>query len=81
LLNKVSFTQQLILTKVFPKSELLIFKLLKILNIFRLDGFNESVAFEIFSVEGQQILNVVGFHRGDDFRVVDFYAGNRMVDD
>ncbi len=54
--------------------------LTEILNIFRLDGFNESVAFEIFGVEGQQILNVVGFHRGDDFRVVDFYARNRVID-
>jgi hypothetical protein len=53
----------------------------EILNIFRLNGFDVCVAFEIFGVEGQQILNVVRFHRSDDFRVVDFYARNRMIDD
>jgi len=38
------------------------------------------LAFEIFGVESQQILNVVGFRRGDYFRVVKFYARNRMID-
>jgi len=40
-------------------------------NIFRFDGFDVGVAFGIFGIEGQQILNVVGFqarrrfpHRG-----------------
>ena len=47
---------------------------------FRLDGFGEIVAFEISGVESQRILNVVGFHRNDDFRVVNFYARNRMID-
>ncbi len=66
---------------IFTKAKSFIFAPPEILNIFRLDGFNESVAFKVFSVEGQQILNVVGFHRGDDLRIVDFYARNRMIDD
>ena len=43
-------------------------------NIFRFDGFDVGVVFGIFGVEGQQILDVVRLHCGDDFRVVDFYA-------
>jgi len=35
------------------KVESYIFAPLEILNIFRLDGFDESIAFEIFGVEGQ----------------------------
>ena len=53
----------------------------EILNIFRFYTFNESVASKIFGVEGQQVLNVMGLHRGNDFRVVNFYAWDRMIDD
>ena len=50
-------------------------------NIFRLDGFDVSVAFEIFGVKGEKRLNAVCLHRRDDFRVVNFYARNRIIND
>lgn len=51
------------------------------LNIFRCNGVDVGTAFEVFDVEGQQIFDVVRFHRGGDFCVVDLNAGNRMFDD
>ncbi len=50
-------------------------------NSFRLNRFDVGIAFEIFDVKSQQILNVVRFHCGNDFCVVDLNAGNRISDD
>lgn len=43
--------------------------------------FDVGVAFEIFGIESQQVFDVVRFHRGDDFCVVDLNAGDGMFDD
>lgn len=52
-----------------------------VLNMFRLNGVDVGVTFEIFGVKGQQILDVVNFHCGDDFGIVDLNALDGIIDD
>lgn len=54
------------------KPNLLMLASFEVLKLFCLDSFDESIAFEIFGVECQQTLNVMSFHRGDDFSETSF---------
>ena len=54
---------------------------LLVLNVFRFDGCNFGITFEVLGVKCQKIFNFVRLHRGDDLCVVNLNAGNGMIDD